>query len=594
VESTDIRRSLILRGIAASPGINWGRAYVIKQKDAPAPQYKLDDPDRVEREVTRFQGALAAFESELYEITKKIRNGEELGPLFIDIYRMIVKDRRFVQGTEKNIRERQINAEWALQISLGKYRRIFGRMENLYLKERVKDIENVVRSLLQHLSGDKKEPISAITGQVIVIARDLSPADTVQMTTDTVLGFATDMGGKTSHTAIVARSMEIPAVVGLQRVTGEVKTNDIVIVDGTAGAVIINPLPDMAKRYEEKRKHYLAMEDDSLRQALLPAVSRDGRRIEIGANIEFSEDIPSALEHGAEGIGLYRTEFLYINRDDLPTEDEHYQAYRTVLAHDGIQWATIRTFDLGGDKFLSDPKLADEMNPAMGLRAVRYCLREVDLFKVQLRAILRASAYGNARIMFPMISGVQEIREVRRILDTVKTELRGDKIPMAEDIKIGIMIEVPSAVMMADSLAEEVDFFSIGTNDLIQYALAIDRINERVTYLYRPLHPAVLRLIRQVVEAAHAAGITVAMCGEMAGDPLCAMALIGLELDELSMTPLAIPRIKKIIRETTVEEAKRLLADIMALTVTDEIEEYITHYMVKRFPGVCPMINGET
>jgi len=594
VESKETRRTFILRGIAASPGINWGQAYVIKQKDVPAPQYKLDDPGRVKREVARFRGAIATFESELDDITEKIRNGEELGPLLIDIYRMIVKDRRFVQGTEKNICDRQINAEWALQISLAKYRRIFGRMEDIYLKERVKDIENVVHSLLRHLSGDKTEPISAITGQVIIIARDLSPADTVQMTSDTILGFATDMGGKTSHTAILARSMEIPAVVGLQRVTGEVRTNDIVIVDGTSGAVIINPLPDMAKRYEEKRKHYLAMEEDSLKRALLPAVTRDGRRIKIGANIEFSEDIPSALEHGADGIGLYRTEFLYINRDDLPTENEHYQAYRRVLAQDGIKWATIRTFDLGGDKFLSDPKLADEMNPAMGLRAVRYCLREVDLFKVQLRAILRASAYGNVRIMFPMISGVQEIREVRHILDTVMAELERDEIPMADDIQIGIMIEVPSAVMMADSLAEEVDFFSIGTNDLIQYALAIDRINERVTYLYRPLHPAVLRLIRQVVDAAHAAGITVAMCGEMAGDPLCAMALIGLELDELSMTPLAMPRIKKIIRETTVEEAKHVLADIMALTVTDEIEAYITRYMIERFPGVCPMINGET
>ncbi|MBW2631720.1 MAG: phosphoenolpyruvate--protein phosphotransferase, partial [Deltaproteobacteria bacterium] len=339
----------------------------------------------------------------------------------------------------------------------------------------------------------------------------------------------------------------------------------------------------------DKKRHYLVMEEDLLKDAHLPAVTADGHSVGVGANIEFVEEIPSAVFHGANGIGLYRTEFIYINREQLPSEEEHLSSYKEVIEGEGIKWATIRTFDLGGDKFISDAGLAEEMNPVMGLRAIRFCLQEVELFKVQLRAILRASVYGNVGILLPMISGVKEIVDARNIIDEVKEELISGGIPINEDIKIGIMIEVPSAVIIADQLAERVDFFSIGTNDLIQYALAIDRVNERVTYLYEPLHPAILRMIKQVVDAGHNAGIKVAMCGEMAGDPLCTPILLGLKLDGLSMTPLAIPRVKNIIRNSTVRESEKLLEKVMTFSTASEIKEYVKDYMTKRFPEFCPV-----
>jgi phosphotransferase system enzyme I (PtsI) len=368
-------------------------------------------------------------------------------------------------------------------------------------------------------------------------------------------------------------------------------TDDIVIVDGTSGVVIVNPDPEILKRYEEKKRHYLVLEENLLREAHLPAVTKDNHRIGIGANIEFSDEIASAVLHGANGIGLFRTEFIYINKERLPTEEEHFMHYTQVVRGDGIKWATIRTFDLGGDKFISDPRLSDEMNPAMGLRAVRYCLREVELFKVQIRAILRASVYGNTGILIPMISGVQEIKTVKRIISEVQDNLRAEGIPFNEKTKLGIMIEVPSAVVIAEYLAREVDFFSIGTNDLIQYTLAIDRVNERVDYLYQPCHPAVLRLIQHVVDAGHQAGIKVAICGEMAGDPRYTLVLEGLGLDSLSMTPLAIPRVKKIMRESTLKESKELVAKVMTFTEPQEIEQHLRTYMVQRFPELCPLTN---
>jgi len=406
------------------------------------------------------------------------------------------------------------------------------------------------------------------------------------MMIDKVLGFATDMGSKTSHTAIVARSIAIPAVVGLEKVTRQVRTNDPIIIDGAAGLVIVNPDPELLHRYEEKKHHYQTVREEALKYAKFPAVTRDRYRIRIAGNIEFIEEIPSAVTHGAEGIGLYRTEFIYINREDLPTEEDHFLNYRRVVGVEGLEWATIRTFDLGGDKFFSDPKLAKEMNPQMGLRAIRFCLKEINLFKVQLRAILRASAFGKTRILFPMISGIEEIRAAKGILAEVRQELEQEGVPMGADIEIGVMIEVPSAVIIAGELAREVDFFSIGTNDLIQYVLAIDRINDRVTYLYEPLHPAVLRMIRQVVEVGHRAGIHVDMCGEMAGDPAYTMILLALELDELSMNPLAIPKVKEIVRATTLREAKQLMNKIMKMSSAVEIREVVEKTMREKFPDI--------
>lgn len=584
-----MKKTVVLKGIGVSPGIVIGKAYLFNCQDFPTTYYKLDTKTLVSKEVKRFKQALKDSGQELLEIKERIKNREGIEPLFIDVHMMILRDKMFVRETVENIRERNVNAEWALNLTLVKYREIFKKMEDEYLRERISDIEYVCERVLRNLSGRTCEKISEINEEVIIIARDLSPADTIQINAEKVLGFATDIGGKTSHTAIVARSMEIPAVVGLENVTGEVRADDHVIVDGSAGVVIVNPDPEILKRYEDKKKYYQVMAEDLIKNARLPAVTKDDHKINIGANIEFIEEIPSAVCHGTDGVGLYRTEFIYVNKERLPTEEEHFQNYKIVVSDPGLHWATIRTFDLGGDKFVSDPRLAEEMNPAMGLRAIRFCLREVDLFKVQLRAILRASAFGKTRILFPMISGVAEIREAKQILNEVKNELLGEGIAIDKDIEIGIMVEVPSAVMMADKLAEEVDFFSIGTNDLIQYSLAIDRVNERVTYLYEPLHPAILRLIKRVVEAGHNAGIKVAMCGEMAGEPFYSMILLGLGLDELSMTPLAIPRVKNIIRAATMSESRKLLDTVMTFSMVGEIEEYVRNYMSERFPEEFPL-----
>jgi phosphotransferase system enzyme I (PtsI) len=589
VDTQAIRNTVVLKGIGVSPGIVSGKVYVLDRRDVKTRHYKLGNDKIISEEVERFRRALENSEKELLSIKENLENWEGIGPLFIDVHIMILKDEKLIQNTIDNIKHERINAEWALSKTISKYREIFEKIKDSYLGERIKDVEDVAQRIFMNLSGDKYESISDIKEQVIIIARDLSPADTVQMSADKILGFATDIGSKTSHTAIVARSMEIPATVGLENVTGEVDTGDTVIIDGTSGVVIVNPDPEILKRYEEKKKHYLILEEGLLRDAKLPAKTQDNYKIGIGANIEFTEEIPSAVAHGANGVGLYRTEFIYINKAELPTEDEHFNNYKSVAEGDGIKWSTIRTFDLGGDKFISDPRLADEMNPAMGLRAVRYCLREVELFKVQIRAILRASFYGNTGILIPMISGLEEIREVKRIINEAKSELKTEGVPFGKEIKLGIMIEVPTAVVLADVLAKEVDFFSIGTNDLIQYALAIDRVNERVDYLYKPYHPAILRLIKRVVDAGHDAGIKVAMCGEMAGDPLCTLILLGLELDGLSMTPLAIPRVKKIIRESTLKESKELLEKVMSFSNTYELERYLKDYMSGRFPDECPI-----
>ena len=586
------KKNVVLKGIGVSPGIVSGKAYVIDELDVQVPYLHVHSAAEIAVEIKRFRKALAASKSQLLEVRKNLSRGKGLEPLFIiDVHIMMLKDTMLVNDTIDSIRHRKINAEWALMLTIEKFRKAFSRIEDAYLKQRISDVEYVGRRILRNLAERKRESVSELKENVVIVARDLSPADTVQMKMEKVLGFATDIGGKTSHTAIVARSIGIPAVVGLERITNEIRNEDEIIVDGCDGFVLINPDPEIIKRYEEKSRHFLELEEDLLKFAHLPAVTRDGHRIEIGANIEFIEEVPSALAHGTDGIGLYRTEFLFINKDRLATEKEHFANYKSLIEGKGLGWFTIRTFDLGGDKFMSDPKvaagLARENNPVMGLRGIRFCLQEVELFKVQLRAILRASAFGKVRVLFPMVSCLEEILQAKRIFAEVKRELTAEKIPYGEDIEIGIMIEVPSAVLIADRLAKEVDFFSIGTNDLIQYALAIDRINERVTYLYEPLHPAVLRLIKMIVDAGHKAGIRVAMCGEMAGEPTYTMILLGLELDELSMNPLAIPRVKKIIRSATRTESKRLLKKIMTMSSADEIEEYIANYMVRRFADVA-------
>lgn len=579
-------KTLVLKGVGVSPGIAIGRCYRFDPLDSQIAFYKLNDASLIPQEVLRFKKALKESEQQLLEIQKNLKKAKVTEPVYvIDVHILILKDKIFSNRTIKYIRRLGVNAEWALRMTLDHYKQIFEGVKDAYISSRVSDVQYVVQRILRNLSGEKNEIVweEGYDG-LIIVSHDLSPADTAQMKLDKVFGFATDSGGRTSHTAIVARSLELPAVVGLDNVTRFGHTGDEVIVDGTSGLVVINPYPDMLKRYEEKKRHYDAAKDEYLKYGKLPAVTLDDYHVQIGCNIEFVEEIPSAMTHGAENIGLYRTEFLYIYREDLPTEDDHFNNYRQVVTEKNLSWSTIRTFDLGGDKFPNYQKQGKELNPQMGLRAIRFCLKEVDIFKTQLRAIWRASAFGKTKILFPMISSVDEIREAKKLLEDTRQELLAQGVNIADKMEIGAMIEVPAAVVIADKLAQEVDFFSIGTNDLIQYSLAIDRANERLTYLYEPLHPAVLRLIKQVVEAAHKANIHTAMCGEMAGDPLCVLILLGMELDELSMNHLAIPRIKKIIRESTLKESKLLLKKALTFNTASEVRAYVHGYMAKRFP----------
>jgi len=585
--TTDQTKTLVFKGVGVSPGIAIGKCYRFDRSDSQVSFYKLSDASLIPKEVDRFKKALKESENQLLEIQKNLKKAKIDEPIYvIDVHILILRDKIFTNRTIHYIRELGINAEWALQMTLDHYKHIFEGVEDAYISSRISDVQYIVQRILRNLSGEKHEIVWDVgdDGGVVIVSRDLSPADTAQLKLEKIIGFATDSGGRTSHTAIVARSLELPAVVGLDNVTHFVKTGDEIIVDGTSGVIVVNPYSDMLKRYEEKKRHFDAAKDEYLRYGELPAVTLDGHRVQIGCNIEFIEEIPSAVLHGAENIGLYRTEFLYIYRDDLPTEEDHFNNYRQVVADKNLAWATIRTFDLGGDKFPHYQKQGRELNPQMGMRAIRFCLKEVEIFKTQLRAIWRASAFGRVKILFPMISSVDEIRQAKKLLREAREELLARNVAVGDSLEVGAMIEVPAAVMIADKLAIEVDFFSIGTNDLIQYLLAIDRSNERLTYMYDPLHPAVLRLIKNLVETAHSAGIDVDMCGEMAGDPLCVLILLGMEIDELSMSHLAIPRIKKIVRESTLEESKALLNKALSFSTASEVRAYVQDYMCRRFP----------
>ncbi len=580
------KKTFVLKGIGVSPGVVIGKAYRFDPLDAQVSFYKLNNEDLIPHEIERFKKALKESSKQLLEIQENLKKTNVTEPLYIiDVHVLLLSDKKFVNRTIKYIRRLGVNAEWALRMTLDHYKQIFEGVEDIYISGRISDVQYIVQRILRNLSGEKHEIVWDVGQEgVVIVSHDLSPADTAQMKLDKIVGFATDSGGRTSHTAIVARSMELPAVVGLDNVTRFVRTGDDIIVDGTSGLVVVNPYSDMLKRYEEKKRHYDDAKDEYLKYAKLPAVTLDHHHVQIGSNIEFIEEIPSAITHGAEYIGLYRTEFLYIYRDDLPTEEDHFNNYRQVVTEKNLAWSTIRTFDLGGDKFPNYQKQAKELNPQMGLRAIRFCLKEVELFKTQLRAIWRVSALGKVKILFPMISCIDEIREAKRLMEETRQELLSQGVPIAERMDIGAMIEVPAAAVIADQLAQEVDYFSIGTNDLIQYSLAIDRSNERVTYLYEPLHPAVLRLIKGIVDQAHEAKIRVAMCGEMAGDPLCCLILLGMQLDELSMNHLAIPRIKRIIQQSTLLEAMNLLKQAMSYNNAGDVRAYVQDYMSDRFP----------
>ena len=578
------KKTQFIKGIGVTPQIITGKAYLVDRGKIEAPARVLPE-NQVPWEIERFQEAVEESKKQLRAAKEKLLHEDAVGPAYIlDAHLLLLEDKHLIDTTVETIKQSWINSEWALKINLDRLRKIFNSIDDDYLRSRKTDLDYIEQRILRNLTGRGTESLAQIKEEVIVVAHDLSPADTAQMAKDKITAFVTDMGGKTSHTAIMARSLEIPAVVGSETGTHYINTGDTLIVDGITGVVVVNPSPEIIQEYMDRNRTRQKIERDLFQYRDLPAETLDGYRISLLANIELVEEIPSVRDHGAEGIGLYRTEYLYLNRKELPTEEEHFQSYKTVVEGTAPHPAVIRTLDIGGDKFISHLDLAEEMNPAMGLRAIRFSLKEPEIFKIQLRAMLRASAYGKVKILLPMISGVSEIREVKKILNEVRLSLTAERIPYDPKIEIGIMMEVPSAATIADILAKEVNFFSIGTNDLIQYTLAIDRVNEYVTHLYQPLHPAILRLVRQMVKAAHDNGIRVAMCGEMAGEPLYVPILLGLELDDLSMNVLSIFRVKKILRSYTLRECKDLVEASLQLSTPGEIEELVRASLRQKFP----------
>ncbi|PIV82688.1 MAG: phosphoenolpyruvate--protein phosphotransferase [Nitrospirae bacterium CG17_big_fil_post_rev_8_21_14_2_50_50_9] len=573
-----------VHGIGVSPGVAIGKAFVFSREKVRIEIIKIPQ-DQVEAEILRFEQALSKSISQLEAV--KTQFSSRIGAShasILDSHIMMLKDKMLTEGTHEIIRKDLIAAEGALKKVLDEFFSAFESIEDNYLKERSSDVVHVGERILHNLSGHAPMSLSSLKEDVIVIAHDLTPADTMQMGREHVKGFATDLGGKTSHTGIMARSLDIPAVVGIGNITACVKSGDPIILDGGSGAVVIHPDNETFNRYLEKQRRYIYFEKELQKLTHLPAETSDGCRVRLSANIETPDDVCSVLEHGADGVGLYRTEFLFLNRPDLPGEEEQFQAYKSTLEMIYPEAMTIRTLDLGGDKLSMQIPYSRESNPSMGLRAIRFCLAHQDIFKTQLRALARAGVYGNLRILLPLISGVMELRTAKNIFHEVLEDLRREGVEFKEDIPLGAMIEVPSAAIVADMIAREVDFLSIGTNDLIQYTLAIDRVNEHVAYLYEPLHPAVMRMIKYVISVAMDAKIPVAMCGEVAGDPTYAPALLGLGLREFSMNPVSVPRVKRIILSVSLEESKRLANEILKFSTAREIEEYTKAHMRSRFP----------
>ncbi len=573
-------------GIGASPGIVIGRAYLLDRRKVVVAGQQIEDFN-VKNEVARFRKALDLSKAQIDDIRKRFAKDVGRSHRYIlDTHIMLLEDKMLVDGTVRRIKDSHINAEGALRDTIDAIAKKFDAIEDEYLRERKHDVEQVGERVLRNLLGRKQESLTEIREEAIIIAHDLAPTDTLVMRKDKILGFATDAGSRTSHTAILARSLGIPAAVGLEKITTAIKTGDVVVLDGIHGIVIVDPDEETFLEYlkRQRRYKYFEQELDKLRD--LPAETLDSHEVHLQGNIELPEEVSAVSDHGGAGIGLYRTEFLFLNKPSLPTEEQHFEAYRHVVERAAPHEVVIRTLDVGGDKIGMPGAFEKEPNPVLGLRAIRFCLNKRDIFRTQLRGILRASAHGKLKILYPMISGLPELRETKAILEDVKEELRAEGIPFDEQIRIGIMIEVPSAAMISDLLAKEVDFFSVGTNDLIQYTLAIDRGNEHVAYMYEPLDPAVLRLLQRVSLAAHEARIELAMCGEMAGDPLYAAILLGLGFQYLSMNVASIPWVKKVVRSVRMQDAVELVDLVMQQSTAAQARQAAAAFMQERFPDL--------
>jgi phosphotransferase system enzyme I (PtsI) len=566
---------ITLKGIPAAPGIAMGKALPFDSESVTVPRRPITE-SQVSIEVLRLEEALIKTRHQILDIQRQL--SEDLGQEHAEIlnaHLLVLEDQALREEIIHGLKSQLLNVEAIFNDVIRRHLKAFSKTQDEYLRERTADIEDVRKRVLRNLLGTQQDTLSQLDQPVVLVARDLSPSETAQMHKQHVLAFVTDIGGRTSHTAIMAKSLEIPAVVGLAVATKRIQKSDFMIVDGTRGEVIIDPDPPTVKRYEVEQRRNQELSRQLLQLKDLPAETLDHHRVVLSANIELPDEVPSVLAHGANGIGLFRTEFLYINRGDFPTEEEQYQAYVSVAEQVKPQPVIIRTMDLGGDKFFSPLQLPKEMNPFMGWRAIRLSLARPDIFRIQLRAILRASVQGNLKLMYPMISGIEELRRSNEIFREVRQELEREGIPFDPDLEVGAMIEVPSAAMTCDLLAPEVDFFSIGTNDLIQYALAVDRVNEKIAYLYEPTHPAILRLIKRIIDVGHAAKIWVGMCGEMAGEPALTLLLLGLGLDEFSTSPVQLPIVKQVIRSVEHSFATSVVEQALALRTGKEVEAFL-------------------
>lgn len=562
-----------LTGIAASNGVAIAKAYTLEAPDLSFETIKVDD---VDSEVQRLQDALDTSKKELEKIKENARQtlGDEHAEIF-SAHLLVLSDPEMITPMTDKIKNESVNAEAALDQVANMFIDMFKGMDNEYMRERAADIQDVTKRVMAHLLKVSFPDPALIDEEVVIIAEDLTPSDTAQLNKQFVKGFTTNIGGRTSHSAIMARSLEIPAVVGTKSVTAEISDGDLVVVDGIDGEVIVNPNEDLLAQYKEKQADFAKQKEIWAQLKDEPTVSKDGSHVELVANIGTPDDVIGVLNNGGEGVGLYRTEFLYMGNSDFPTEDQQFEAYKSVLEQMGDKPVVVRTLDIGGDKELSYLDLPKEMNPFLGFRAVRLCLERDDIFRTQLRALLRASTYGNLKIMFPMIATLNEFRQAKALLLEEKENLKGEGIDVSDDIEIGIMVEIPSTAVIARQFAKEVDFFSIGTNDLIQYTMAADRMNERVSYLYQPYHPAILNLVNNVIEAAHAEGKWAGMCGEMAGDSIAIPILLGLGLDEFSMSATSILPARTQIKGLSKEEMASYKDQLLSMSTADEVEAFI-------------------
>ena len=575
----------IMRGIPASPGYVIGKARLLDTHEVLPPKRVIEESE-IENETARLRQAIESSKEDIVKSQDKFhdRSGGDIRPIF-DSHIAMLDDPRMLEEVERRIRQYRFTAEFALYRVMRRYIRLLREMEDEYFSHRIVDLQDVEKRILENLIGKRFEELHDLTEEVVLVAANITPSQTVDLDTEKVKGFATDAGGRTSHTAIIARSMSVPAVVGLETATTDIRPGDTIIIDGTQGMVIVNPDEETEKKYGAMQRNLQTAIRKMTDLRDLPAETIDGHSVKLYANADFPTDIGTAIENGAEGIGLYRTEFIYAQTDNAPSEEDHFTAYQESIKLLGKRLITIRTLDLGADKMASETGLP-ERNPFLGCRSIRFCLERPKIFKQQLRAIFRASAIGNVRLLFPMISSHGELIEAKAVVEEVKKDLDDSGINYNRDIKVGIMVEVPSIAWTADIIAKDVDFMSVGTNDLIQYMLAVDRTNERVAHLYNPAHPAIVRTIKHVIDAGKEKNVPVGMCGEMGSDVEYTLLLLGLGLDEFSVGPAALPEVKKVIRSVSLVQAQEVATEVLSFTETKKSSEFLTEAAKKIIPEV--------